>query len=74
MFAELLDQSDEFSVKNRLREYIDEEKELVSKNGDCDEYCDMAVNRLRKDIKLYDWIANKEKINLYSVCTSTRDI
>ena len=61
MFAELLDQSDEFSVKNRLREYIDEEKELVSKNGGCDEYCDMAVNRLRKDIKLYDWIANKEK-------------
>lgn len=60
MFAETLTQDDEQAVRNRLREYIDEDKEFMSWNGGYDEYCDMVVKRLRKDVKLYDWIANEE--------------
>lgn len=67
MFANILDKNDESAVKEQLREYIEEEKEFISWNGDDDEYCDMAVKRLRKDIKLYDWIAeNKSVFRVYN--------
>ena len=63
MFSELLNCSDEADVKERLHEYVEEEKDFISWNGGYDEYYDMVVKRLRKDIKLYDWIANEQKQN-----------
>lgn len=63
MFSELLNEPDESAVERRLHEYIEEEKEFISWNGGNDGYCDMAVKRLRKDIKLYDWIAAEERQN-----------
>ena len=63
MFSELLNQPDESEVERILQEYIEEEKEFISWNGGNDGYCDMAVKRLRKDIKLYDWIAAEERQN-----------
>ena len=63
MFSELLNCSDMADVKERLLEYVEEEKDFISWNGGYDEYCDMVVKRLRKDIKLYDWIANEQKQN-----------
>ena len=63
MFSELLNEIDKSAVERRLREYIEEDKEFISWNGGYDEYCDIAVKRLRKDIKLYDWIAAEERQN-----------
>ncbi|MGM9693062.1 MAG: hypothetical protein ACI3X6_07605 [Alloprevotella sp.] len=63
MFSELLNEVDKSAIERRLREYIEEDKEFISWNGGDDEYCDMAVKRLRKDIKLYDWIAAEERQN-----------
>lgn len=63
MFSELLNEVDKSAVERRLREYIEEDKDFISWNGGDDEYCDMAVKRLRKDIKLYDWIAAEERQN-----------
>ncbi len=66
MFANILDNKDESAVKEQLREYINEEKEF-SYIGVVEEGCDMAVKRLRKDIKLYDWIAeNKSVFRVYN--------
>ena len=63
MFSGLLNEPDESAVESRLHEYIEEEKEFIPWNGDIEGYCDMAVKRLRKDIKLYDWIAAEEREN-----------
>lgn len=63
MLFDVLSQDNEDNVKNILESYIGGAKGFIPWFGATytdKEYCDMAVERLRKDIKLYDWIANEE--------------
>lgn len=63
MLSDVLSQDNEDAVKNILTSYIDNAKGFAPWLGATytdKEYCDMAVERLRKDVKLYDWIANEE--------------
>lgn len=57
MFADVTSCSTEIEVKERLKKYIDEAKGPA----DCtDKHVILAFNRLRKDIKMYDWISEQE--------------
>lgn len=63
MLSDVLSQENKDAVKNILASYIDGAKVFMPWFGATytdKEYCDMAVERLRKDVKLYDWIANEE--------------
>ena len=63
MLFDVLSQENKNAVKNILASYIDGAKGFIPWFGATytdKEYCDMAVERLRKDVKLYDWIANEE--------------
>lgn len=63
MLSDVLSQENKDAVKNILASYIDGAKVFIPWSGAIftdKEYCDMAVERLRKDVKLYDWIANEE--------------
>lgn len=63
MLSDVLSQENKDAVMNILASYIDGAKVFIPWFGATytdKEYCDMAVERLRKDVKLYDWIANEE--------------
>lgn len=63
MLSDVLSQENKDAVKNILASYIDGAKVFIPWFGATytdKEYCDMAVERLRKDVKLYDWISNEE--------------
>ena len=63
MLADVLESDNVETVKKRLSEYIDNAEDFTPWSGASDveiEYCNMAVNRIRHDIKLYDWIAAEE--------------
>lgn len=63
MLAEVLESDNVETVKKRLSEYIDNAEDFTPWSGASDveiEYCNMAVNRIRHDIKLYDWVAAEE--------------
>lgn len=64
MFADILDIPDEFSIKNKLEEYISKAEEVepwLNATEDDKKALKLAVNRLRNDVKMYDWIAAQEK-------------
>ena len=61
MIADVLQGNSHEDVKERLTKYIDNTDTPWADASDIDkDYCNMAVYRLRYDIKLYDWIASKE--------------
>jgi hypothetical protein len=63
MLADVLESDNVETVKKRLSEYIDNAEDFTPWSGASDveiEYCNMAVNRIRHDIKLYDWVAAEE--------------
>lgn len=63
MLSDVLSQENKDAVMNILASYIDGAKVFIPWSGATytdKEYCDMAVKRLRKDVKLYDWIVNEE--------------
>jgi hypothetical protein len=63
MLTDVLKGNDDGDVKEKLTDYIANAEEFTPwyDASDTDkEYCNMAVNRLRNDIKLYDWIADEE--------------
>lgn len=63
MLSDVLERENDAEVKERLSEYIKNAGEFTPWSGATEiekEYCDMAVNRLRNDIKLYDWVAAEE--------------
>ena len=65
MLAAILKSDNVETVKKRLSEYIDNAEDFTPWSGASDvqiEYCNMAVNRIRHDIKLYDWVAAEEAI------------
>lgn len=64
MLADVLEGEGEESVKQRLAKCIDDAKEFTAwpgASGKEIKYCNMAVSRIRHDIKLYDWIAAEEQ-------------
>lgn len=64
MLADVLSKENESEVKKALHRYIEEEKDFVTMNNypkEYKEYCDMAINRLRNDIRLYDLIEKEYK-------------
>ena len=63
MLADVLAYDDESEVKNALQRHIDNAMPFVSWDNASEEelkYCEMVAERLRNDIKLYDWIAAEE--------------
>ncbi len=63
MLSDVLSQDNEDGIKSVLASYIDNAKGFIPWFGATytdKEYCDMAVERLRRDVKLYDWIVNEE--------------
>lgn len=63
MLADVLESDNVETVKKRLSEYIDNAEDFTPWSGASEveiEYCNMAVNRIRHDIKLYDWVAAEE--------------
>lgn len=63
MLTDVLERTNVETVKEGLSEYIDNAEEFTPWYGASDieiEYCNMAVNRIRHDIQLYDWIAAEE--------------
>ena len=63
MLTDVLQGNSNEDVKERLTKYIDNAREFTPWADASDigkDYCNMAVHRLRYDIKLYDWIASKE--------------
>lgn len=63
MLSEVLECDNEAEIKEGLTEYINDAKEFTPWYGATEtekKYCDMAVNRIRHDIKLYDWLASEE--------------
>lgn len=63
MLADVLKGDDDKYIKRRLKEYIDNAEKFIPWVGASDtqvEYYNMAVNRIRHDIKLYDWVAEEE--------------
>ncbi|WP_279086842.1 DUF262 domain-containing protein [Bacteroides acidifaciens] len=66
MFEDVLKQDGIETLKNKLKEYIDTKDEFVYWSNATNEdkiATDIAINRLRKDVKMYDWIAEEEKKN-----------
>ena len=64
MMFDALGQADVASVKKTLQSYIDREQEFTPWIGASDlekEHIRMAMNRLRNDVKLYDWISEREE-------------
>ena len=63
MLADVLEGDNVAAVKEGLAEYIDNAEEFTpwpSASNMEVKYCSMAVNRIRHDIQLYDWIATEE--------------
>lgn len=63
MLADVLEGDNVAAVKEGLAEYIDNAEEFTpwpSASNMEVKYCSMAVNRIRHDIQLYDWIAAEE--------------
>ena len=63
MLSDVLEGENDAEVKERLSEYIKNAGEFTPWSWATEieeECCDMAVNRLRNDIKLYDWVAAEE--------------
>lgn len=63
MLADVLEGDNVETVKKRLSGYIDNAEDFTPWPGASVveiEYCNMAVNRIRHDIKLYDWITAEE--------------
>ena len=63
MLTNVLESDNVETVKKGLSEYIDNAKDFTPWTSASNveiEYCNMAVNRIRHDIKLYDWIAAEE--------------
>ena len=63
MLADVLEGDNVENVKKRLSGYIDNAEDFTPWPGASVveiEYCNMAVNRIRHDIKLYDWVAAEE--------------
>ncbi len=64
MLAKALKEKDDQAVKCKLQEYIDSADVFTPWTGASKEeieYCKMAVERIRYDTKLYDWIAAQEE-------------
>lgn len=63
MFMMTLYHSDEIPVKEALENCIENAEEFTPWDNASDidkEYIEMAINRIRRDVKLYDWIADEE--------------
>ena len=63
MLADVLEGDNVAAVKEGLAEYIDNAEEFTpwpSASNMEVKYCSMAVNRIRHNIQLYDWIAAEE--------------
>lgn len=63
MLADVLEGDNVAAVKEGLAEHIDNAEEFTpwpSASNMEVKYCSMAVNRIRQDIQLYDWIAAEE--------------
>lgn len=65
MFAEIaIKAKTEVDAKAMMEDYINNAAPFTAWPGASqieEEYCQMAIDRIRHDIKLYDWIAEKEK-------------
>ena len=63
MLTDVLEGDSVEAVKEGLAGYIDNAEEFTPWSGASNidiEYCNMAVNRIRHDIQLYDWVAAEE--------------
>ncbi len=63
MLSDVLQSDNDVEVKKGLSAYIDDAGEFTPWNGATKEdieYCNMAVDRIRHDIKLYDWVSAEE--------------
>lgn len=63
MLADVLEGDNVAAVKEGLAEYIDNAEEFTPWSSASNmevKYCSMAVDRIRHDIQLYDWIAAEE--------------
>ena len=63
MLSDVLQSDSDVEVKEGLSVYIDDAGEFTPWNGATEadiEYCNMAVDRIRNDIKLYDWVSAEE--------------
>lgn len=68
MIANVADCDKEESVKTELASYIENAKNILVWDNGTDieqEYLNFAVNRLRYDIKLYDWITTEWESHKY---------
>lgn len=64
MLADVLKSESQDAIKDGLAKYIDDAEDFTPWSDASDveiEFCNMAVNRLRHDIKLYDWVAAEEE-------------
>lgn len=64
MLADVLKSESQDAIKDGLAKYIDDTEDFTPWSDASDveiEFCNMAVNRLRHDIKLYDWVAAEEE-------------
>ena len=63
MLSDVLESDNDTEVKEGLAVYIEDAGEFTPWYGANEidkEYCDMAVDRIRHDIKLYDWLSAEE--------------
>ena len=64
MLADVLKSESQDAIKDGLAKYIDDAEDFTPWSDASDveiEFCNMAVNRLRHDINLYDWVAAEEE-------------
>ena len=63
MLSDVLESDNDTEVKEGLADYIETAGEFTPWYGANEidkEYCNMAVDRIRHDIKLYDWVSAEE--------------